>query len=290
MNFKPICSALLLSFITSTFAARHTSYLKVVVIDTSISGQVTISNLNPGAYGVSVMKQDSLPYVDRDYKLVSYPVFLEGVTMIQTRMDDKQNTSSNLISFQVNRTDFTVYVFRDSLLPTLPSWMNGWTRLDGEQVMVSTPSGDPYYIYYKTFTGHAIPEPVVLGGNAAPTNGYNSHFMAVVPGMGPQSIADQGRQQMIGSHPSLTCFPIPAEASVLIKIQPRITFTGCAIHIYDINGTRIKSFTSLENNLIWDQKDGNNNKVPAGVYWVHLVNSAGNTIHTIAPQKIVVSN
>ena len=99
-----------------------------------------------------------------DYTLSSIPSALtEGdVVWIMTADSDRNNTSTNSLSFQINANS-TVYIGYDSRALSLPSWLaNNFTPV-GTVIGVTDPDVSTLNLYQADFAAGTVS----LGGNKA---------------------------------------------------------------------------------------------------------------------------
>jgi hypothetical protein len=114
------------------------------------------------------LQQGARVYIDRSYKFISIPNYLEGATYIKTANDDKASTGTDFLSFDVN-VDVKVYVAHDDIIRGIPEWLHSFTDTGDE--LVTTDLNKSFSIYARDFPAGTI----TLGGNEGP-----GHSMYVV--------------------------------------------------------------------------------------------------------------
>ena len=149
-----------------------------------------LGNLSPSTVAPYI-KQDLMDvgdeyYVDETYTITGYtntttgslPTQLNNGRWIKTANADKANTTTNYVSFDIDR-NATVYVAYDEGATSLPSWMSGYsdTNLSIQTTDPLTPS---LHLYSATYTAGTT---VTLGGNLdGMTTGADSNYVAIVVG------------------------------------------------------------------------------------------------------------
>jgi len=95
---------------------------------------------------------------------------------IKTATDDRYDTRSNFLQFDVNQ-DVKVYVAYDDRISSKPSWLtSSFTDTGANLVRDATVS---YSIYARTYSaGH-----VSLGGNSLPSSGAGGMYVVIVEPM-----------------------------------------------------------------------------------------------------------
>lgn len=115
-------------------------------------------------------------YLDRAYTLTTVPNSVDGYTYIKSANEDKENTSTNFLSFAINM-DAKVYVAYDNRVTALPNWLSTWANTN--EILGTTDVG--LKLYAKDF----VAGPVTLGGNlAAGASGAGSNYIVVIGGSG----------------------------------------------------------------------------------------------------------
>lgn len=116
-------------------------------------------------------------YVDTNYTLNAIPPALANGRWIMTANADVGNTSSNYVSFTVDRA-VTVYVAYDAQAATLPNWMNTFSNT-GLTLGTTDPFSPTLKLYSRVYSAGSI----TLGGNsAAGASGSNSNYVAIIVG------------------------------------------------------------------------------------------------------------
>lgn len=114
-------------------------------------------------------------YVDRAFTLTSIPPALSSGRWIMTANNDTGNSSSNYISFSVNRP-VTVHIAYDRGASTLPDWMSTYTNT-GLSLGTTDPLSPTLNLYSRSYGAGSI----ALGGNmASGASGANSHYIPIV--------------------------------------------------------------------------------------------------------------
>ncbi len=114
-------------------------------------------------------------YTDQEYTLTAIPNELSDGRWLVTTNGGKFNTSTNYISFSVDRP-VTIYIAYDSGATTLPDWMAGFAET-GLSVSTTDPLSPTLSLYSQNFSSGAIS----LGGNLqGAASGANSNYVAIV--------------------------------------------------------------------------------------------------------------
>jgi lysophospholipase L1-like esterase len=130
----------------------------------------------PSTYKQNLLMEGSQYYIDRSYTLINIPNVLAGGIWIMTANNDKSITSTNHISFDIDR-QCKVYVAYDSRAASLPTWLGDNFTLTSHTVEVSDQDMGYFNVYEKSFS----PGTVTLGGNRAPgASGGGSNYIAIV--------------------------------------------------------------------------------------------------------------
>jgi len=142
------------------------------------SSQALVSSVsaNTGnSYTVTGLAVGKLMYTDRTYKITTVPYSLAGASLIQTANNDKWNTSSSMLSFNLSQPA-TVYVAYDPRAAALPSWLNGWQK-STERIGVNDSKISNMNLYSKYFAAGKV----TLGGNmASPAKGAENNYFVFV--------------------------------------------------------------------------------------------------------------
>ena len=123
----------------------------------------------------NLLELDDFYYVDGSYRLTSIPSVLANGRWIMTANADVGNTSSNYLTFNVDRP-VTVYVAYDAGAASRPTWMGAFTDT-GLSVGTTNPAGTSMRLYSRTYNAGSI----TLGGNlAAGASGADANYIAIV--------------------------------------------------------------------------------------------------------------
>lgn len=131
-----------------------------------------ISNLSVSS-GKSYKVQTALSdgktvYIDRSYRYTKVPNIMMDTTFIMTANDDKTNSSSQFITFDVSG-EVLVYVAHDDRITKKPTWLNSFVDT-GKNVS----SDVPMSVYQKRFYGGSV----TLGGNGG-SSGSSMYTISV---------------------------------------------------------------------------------------------------------------
>jgi len=123
---------------------------------------LVISSLSPGSYQVvyDALNVGQLLYVDRTVEYASVPSAYQAKTFIKTANDDKHETGSSFMSFDINR-DASVYVAHDDRLSTKPGWLTTDFTDTGDDLVDDSGESVHLSLYKKDFTTGTV----TLGGN-----------------------------------------------------------------------------------------------------------------------------
>ena len=154
---------------TSTPTSEPTATPTPELTDTPTpSGDLVISNLTAAsgkAYQVDTNLQNGdTQYIDRSYTWSDVGPYA-GEQFIRTANDDKNESGSSFLSFDVNQ-DVTVYVVYDNRL-NLPSWLSDWSDTGDDLVGGGFPSEG--CVLAKDFAAGNV----TLGGNENGGSMYN---------------------------------------------------------------------------------------------------------------------
>ncbi len=117
---------------------------------------LSITGTSIPGYQWNTLQAGTAVFIDRSYVYTNIPGALIGAYVLQTANDDKAASGTNFLSFEVNQP-VSVYIAYDSRIPTLPSWLSGWTAT-GAQITDTDTVRD---LYRKDFPAGTI----TLGGN-----------------------------------------------------------------------------------------------------------------------------
>ncbi len=104
---------------------------------------VSVNSLNKNDYQLNISDIGEKVYIDRSYTIEQMPQFLQGAIQIKTRNNDKQESGSAFLSFEI-KGDATVYLAYDKRIPQKPEWLKEW-EITGDQLKNSR--NDLYQIY-----------------------------------------------------------------------------------------------------------------------------------------------
>jgi lysophospholipase L1-like esterase len=123
-----------------------------------------LDNLNPATYKQNLLEVGNNYYIDADYTLSSFPTELADgdVVWIMTADSDRNNTSGNSLSFDINANS-TIYIGYDSRALSLPSWLANNFTPTGTVLRVTDPDVSTLNLYKADFTVGTVS----LGGNKA---------------------------------------------------------------------------------------------------------------------------
>ncbi len=119
-------------------------------------------------------------YTDRDYRIVTVPLALNGLYAVKPADLDYDSTADKLLRFKLTRPG-TVYVIYQAKAHQLPRWLQGFRREENLQVDIETAGGTyPFCVYSRDFPAGAF----ALGG--AHAKGYSgivflNYIVAVRP-------------------------------------------------------------------------------------------------------------
>ncbi|PKV62778.1 malectin domain-containing carbohydrate-binding protein [Pontibacter ramchanderi] len=170
-----------------------------------------ISNISTGsgkAYTTTGLVIGAKTYVDRTYQVTSLPSILSGSFILQTANDDKQNTSTSFLSFDLSQSS-TVYVAYDPRATSLPNWLSGWQKLS-DRIGFNDPKISHMDLYSKTFPAGKVS----LGGNlASPASGSQTNYFVVAKqSTSTSSSLISGVSSKTGRNYNLTTLAVGKEA------------------------------------------------------------------------------
>jgi hypothetical protein len=135
-----------------------------------------LDNVAPYDYEQNLLETGDTFYIDRDYTLGSIPSELENGIWIMTAEDDAGATSSNFLSFDIDR-DAGVYVAYDSRATSLPNWMSGFAASGMQIPIVGHPQISALEVYQADYSAGTV----TLGGNQAiGSSGAGSNYIVIV--------------------------------------------------------------------------------------------------------------
>ncbi|WP_161890526.1 malectin domain-containing carbohydrate-binding protein [Pontibacter russatus] len=143
-----------------------------------------VSNLTSStgkSYTVTALAVGARTYTDRTNQVTSVPAVLSGSELVQTANDDKWNTSTSLLSFNLSESA-TVYIAYDPRATALPSWLSGWQKLT-DRVGVNDSKISYMNIYSKSFPAGTVS----LGGNLqSPAAGAQNNYFVMAKATGSE--------------------------------------------------------------------------------------------------------
>jgi len=120
-----------------------------------------ISNLLPANYQAVYLDEQEKYYTDRNYQVMSVPDSLKHLFWIRTANDDKNDTSTDIIRFQL-LCGATIYIAYDSRATAPPDWLgNGFVQTN---MVINVNDKFNYFTIWKK---HLAAGAVALGGNMA---------------------------------------------------------------------------------------------------------------------------
>ncbi|WP_162053456.1 malectin domain-containing carbohydrate-binding protein [Pontibacter pamirensis] len=239
---QPVGTALSISGmgLTSTTAyaglfATHrngTSSLTYTFDDFSVKGSTSsstalVSNVSATtgkSYALADLAVGVKHYTDRTYQVTSVPSSVSGASLIQAANDDKTNTSSSLLSFDLNQ-NATVYVAYDPRATVLPTWLSGWQKLT-DRVGVDDAKISHMDLYSKGFAAGKVS----LGGNMqSPAAGAQTNYFvlakATEAGTYTISVSTTGSGS-VSKSPEQTNYASGTSVSLAATAASGYTFSG----------------------------------------------------------------
>jgi len=129
----------------------------------------------PLLYKQDLMQIGNPYYIDAPDAVNNIPVTLNDGVWIRTSYDDRLNTRSDFLSFNVDR-NVEVYVAYDASATSLPNWLDSFVRT-GESLEVESPNVTSLELYKKSYPAGLIQ----LGANlAVGAVGSNSSYVVIV--------------------------------------------------------------------------------------------------------------
>ncbi len=189
----------------------------------------TLTNLSVNSsrsYVLDKLAVGVLHYTDRSYTVTSVPAYLNNEVMIRTPNDDKTNTLSSLITFQLNRPA-TVYIAYDPRATSLPGWLSTYQKLTNN-IGVTDGSISSLQLYSKQFPAGVL----TLGGNlASPASGAMTGYFVVIKEQVQQTqyslnVATNGNGTVAKNpdHPSYPANPV----TIVMNANKNVTATFSA--------------------------------------------------------------
>ncbi|AMR30507.1 hypothetical protein A0256_03260 [Mucilaginibacter sp. PAMC 26640] len=115
-------------------------------------------------------------YTDRLYRITKKtPGYLLKNPIIETVNDDKLNTLSSYLSFNLNRAS-TIYIAYDPRAKKIPTWLQSWTKTT-DKVGITDPKVSSLDLYAKEYAAGQV----TLGGNLSNSaTGAQTHYLVIV--------------------------------------------------------------------------------------------------------------
>lgn len=282
--------------ITATGVSGGTTYTSATfcVKLTVQSSSFAITNIKATSgrtYILSKLGVDTTVYTDRTYQVTGVPTDLKGAPFIKTPNADKYNTSSALLSFNINQAA-TVYVTYDPRATALPQWLSGWQK-SAETVGINDPNIDHMNLYYKEYSAGTI----TLGGNLqSPAAGaLDNYFVIIVPVVNATlqkslfvlSNDDHKKDQITNIKKiSFSVFPNPNNGDrISIKGINFLQQETVNIFVQDVYGNTIKSIKmQSDDNGLLNNSINIKHDIPKGIYVIKAVSGSG-----IVQPKLVIN-
>ncbi len=219
--------------------------------------------IKPVSYQLTTLKEGTPYYIDRDYKVISFPSELDNELLIKTSNDNKNNTLNNYITVNVN-TNVDAYVAYDSRVVNLPEWLNDWEKLD-ESIQV-TDEVNYLDLYKKRYPSGQISFP----GNKAEMNSdaKANYIIILKENLETGSISP--------SSESLNIYPNPVLLGQTLNVT--LPEEEGLLEIYTINGKLI-----LQEFMVNKHLELNSSMLNRGIHIIRF-KGATNQIH----ERIVV--
>ena len=137
-----------------------------------------LDNLSPLNYKQNLIEGGDTYYIDETHTLTNIPSGLDSGVMVLTANADKNNSSNNFLSFDVDR-DVTVYIAYDSGATVLPTWLSNGFSITNPLLQLSTtdPAATSFDLYSALFLSG---ETVTLGGNLAGGADANVNYTVII--------------------------------------------------------------------------------------------------------------
>lgn len=146
---------------TPTPTSPPTSFIKNIV---ALSGEV---------YAQDVISVGKLFYIDRTYTVQTIPAAYSNLNYIMTATNDRYDTRSGFLQFDVNQP-VVVYVAFDDRISPKPTWLTSFFVDTGINIVRS--DSVAFSIYSKSYpAGH-----VSLGGCSIPSGGNGGMYIVLV--------------------------------------------------------------------------------------------------------------
>lgn len=218
--------------LTTGSTASFCVNLKVTAAAQLNSIITNINSTSPGAYELSQLETGSIYYSDRAYIITSAPAFLLDEALIKTPNNDKRNSSSNVLSFNLTQ-DATVYTAYDPRGGTLPAWLQNWT-LTSDKLGTNEPGTNSLTLYKKDFPAGNV----TVGGNLqSPASGSESNYILLVKAKEAASNARTGLSEYFANEvkTNAVLYPNPANDHFRIEFKGKRSAIS-KIRIMQLNG------------------------------------------------------
>ena len=165
--------------VTATASAGGTAYTNssFCVNITVVQNNALISDISATSgrtYNIGQLAVGTTVYTDRAYQVTSVPADINNAPYIRTANDDKYNTSTSLLSFNLSK-EATVYIAYDPRGTVLPQWLSSWQKLT-TQLGVNDSKITHMDLYMKVFPAGRV----TLGGNlASPASGALNNYIVI---------------------------------------------------------------------------------------------------------------
>ena len=135
-----------------------------------------VTIVSPSNYTVAYLKEGDEFLIDRDYTITRIPSNLEGCLWIKTANEDKNNSSTSFLTFNLHESA-TAYVAYDRRGTTVPNWLSSQFTQTSHKIEVSDQEVQHYNVWSKEFDAGTIS----LGGNmAAGAAGANTNYFVLI--------------------------------------------------------------------------------------------------------------
>ncbi len=121
----------------------------------------TLSGLDPLVFKQNLHEVGDTFYLDRDYRLLQFPSYLDDGLWIETANDQRDSTQSNWLSFDVGAQPADVYVAYDANATQLPTRMSDTFSVTGDTIAVDHVNAPVLSLFVMT----GVTGTVNLGGN-----------------------------------------------------------------------------------------------------------------------------
>ncbi len=153
--------------------------------DQPFKENAVIQNILPANYQLDLLVKDKTCYSDQTWTLVDVPADLADLFYLRTANADRNNTSVNFLSFDVDRIA-NIYVAYDSRVAQKPKWLTDYFVPTDWSIGISH-----HNVYLHVYSRTVAAGTVTLGGHAAPgfqvVPDYNMYLVVVQPYQGMQA-------------------------------------------------------------------------------------------------------